>query len=229
MANSFHQSKLYEFLSRKLSFLYTCTHSFFLLFMMTSCQADHVDTASSIVPMFVESPEKSIKVNIFYVAQDKKTANTSYTRNEKRFIDFLNGNYFHRFGIGLELASVQTIVNKELYDLRDNEGGEPSTFFMQSRATYEKDKLNIYIIKRENIIGIAGMGRDQRVLLTDTNMYTSTSPHEIGHALGLFHSKEKGNIMNTMKDQRMHFNPKQMYQLRKCIDMINNEPVIVVH
>ncbi|AXT61244.1 hypothetical protein D1816_13110 [Aquimarina sp. AD10] len=172
--------------------------------------------------IFVENPERTVKVNIIYV-ENEGDAKRSYNFNEQEFMNYLNGYYFHRLGIGLELNESKVLANEELYDLRDNVGSEASTFFMQSQDSYEKGKLNIYIIKRSNIIGVAGMGRNQRVLLTDTNIFNSTSPHEIGHALGLFHDDEITNIMSTTlnKDLRQSFNEEQEKRIEKRIDQIN--------
>jgi hypothetical protein len=168
------------------------------------------------------APDKIIKVNIIYVESLETLGKSSYTLDEVEFINYLNEGYFHRFGIGLELSESKSLINEELYDLRDNTGSEPSTFLMQSRKSYDKSKVNIYIVKRSNIFGIAGIGRDQRVLITDENLFTSTAPHEIGHALGLFHSHEPENIMNTVgKNLRHHFNENQEMKIKKRIDEIN--------
>ncbi|SHI83061.1 matrixin family metalloprotease [Aquimarina spongiae] len=198
--------------------------SFYIL-IMSSCEANEEDTHPEDISnfMLIENPEKVIKVNLFYVESETSIHQSDYHLDEAEFFEYLNGYYFHKYGIGLELAQSQSLVNDELYDLRDNRGGEPSTFFMQCADSYEKDKLNIYIIKRSNIIGIAGMGRSQRVLLTYENLFTSTSPHEIGHALGLFHDDETVNIMSTTLDKqsRKHFNHVQEEKMKKRIDMIN--------
>ncbi|EZH74340.1 hypothetical protein ATO12_11250 [Aquimarina atlantica] len=167
--------------------------------------------------------EKIVKINIIYVESSETLDKSSYSLNETEFINYLNGEYFNRFGIGLELGESKSLVNEELYDLRDNEGSEPSTFLMQSRESYDKSKVNIYIVKRCNIRAIAGIGRDQRVLITDENLFTSTTPHEIGHALGLFHTHEAENIMNTVdKGSRHNFNKDQERKIKKRIDEINS-------
>lgn len=189
--------------------------------LLLSCSTGDDLDAVGIEPEF-SAPEKIVKVNIIYVESSETLDKSSYTLNEAEFINYLNGEYFHRFGIGLELGESKSLVNEELYDLRDNEGSEPSTFLMQSRESYDKSKVNIYIVKRCNILGIAGIGRDQRVLITDENLFTSTAPHEIGHALGLFHSHEAENIMNTVnKDSRHNFNETQEKKIKKRIDEIN--------
>lgn len=189
--------------------------------LLLSCSAgDDLDSVG-VEPGFA-TPEKIIKVNIIYVESSETLNKSSYTLDEVEFINYLNGEYFHKFGIGLELGESKSLVNEELYDLRDNEGSEPSTFLMQSQESYDKSKVNIYIVKRCNILGIAGIGRDQRVLITDENLFTSTAPHEIGHALGLFHSRESENIMNTVdKDSRHNFNEDQETKIKKRIDEIN--------
>ncbi|PKV49395.1 matrixin [Aquimarina sp. MAR_2010_214] len=188
---------------------------------LLSCSAGDDLNSVDVEPEFV-ALEKIIKVNIIYVESSETSNKSSYTLNEAEFINYLNGEYFHRFGIGLELGESKSLINEELYDLRDNAGSEPSTFLMQSRESYDKSKVNIYIVKRCNILGIAGIGRDQRVLMTDENLFTSTAPHEIGHALGLFHSHESENIMNTInKDSRHNFNKDQEKKIKKRIDEIN--------
>ncbi len=190
-----------------------------------SCENHEDDTVTTelIEPMFIDNPERLVKVNIFYVESGKSANQSSYSLSERDYIDYLNGHYFHRLGIGLVLNESKTIINDDLYDLRDNQGSEPSTFLMQSKASYDKNKINIYIIKRSNIKGIAGIGRDQRVLLTDQNLYTTSSPHEIGHALGLFHSDEEENIMSYTlnKDARRYFNKTQEERMKRQIDKIN--------
>ncbi len=190
--------------------------------LLLSCSAGDDLDSIGIEPEFM-APEKIVKINIIYVESSETLHKSSYTLNEAEFINYLNGKYFHRFGIGLELGESKSLVNEELYDLRDNEGSEPSTFLMQSRESYDKSKVNIYIVKRCNILGIAGIGRDQRVLITDENLFTSTAPHEIGHALGLFHTHEAENIMNTVdKGSRYNFNKDQEKKIKKRIDEINS-------
>ena len=196
---------------------------FLFAFFFLSCEAPEEDDTFEIEQIFVENPERIIKVNIFYIESQKSSKKSSYSLDEADYINYLNGYYFHRLGIGLELDQSRSIVNDDLYDLRDNQGGEPSMFLMQSKRTYNKNMLNIYIIKRSNIYGIAGIGRDKRVLITDQHLYTSSSPHEIGHALGLFHNEEHGNIMNcgVNKNERRYFNKIQEDTMKKQIDNIN--------
>lgn len=189
--------------------------------LLLSCSAGDEDDSIGIESEF-PAIEKIVKINIIYVESSETLDKSSYSLNETEFINYLNKKYFNRFGIGLELGESKSLVNEELYDLRDNEGSEPSTFLMQSRESYDKSKVNIYIVKRCNIRAIAGIGRDQRVLITDENLFTSTTPHEIGHALGLFHTHEAGNIMNTVgKDSRHNFNKDQEKKIKKRIDEIN--------
>ncbi len=191
-----------------------------LILPFLACSHDDDHGPEDMGIMFVENPERTIKVNIFYVETEETSDKSSYNLDEGEFIEYLNGYYFHRYGIGLELGESRVLINSELYDLRDNQGSEPSTFFMQTQDSYEEDKINIYIIKRSNIIGIAGMGRIQRVLLTYENLFTSTSPHEIGHSLGLFHNDEVKNIMSTTLDKqsRQVFNGNQEDKMKKRID-----------
>ncbi|WP_108866542.1 matrixin family metalloprotease [Aquimarina aquimarini] len=205
-------------------FIVTCKIVLFILSLplILSCSTGDELSAVPVEPIFVDSPERIVKIKIIYVESNESGNKSSYDLNEKEFMDYLNGYYFHRLGIGLELESSMNMVNEDLYDLRDNEGSEPRTFFMQSKKSYDQDKINIYIIKRSNIRGIAGIGRDQRVLLTDENLFTSTTPHEIGHALGLFHIHETENIMNSQeRDSRHHFNAHQEEKIKKRIDQIN--------
>ena len=194
------------------------------IFLFLSCTKDDAYGSEIMEEIFVENPERIVKVNIFYVLADESSSKSEYNLNEQEYLDYLNGYYFHRYGIGLELGESKELVNEELYDLRDNKGSEPSTFFMQCRESYSKDRINIYIIKRSNIVGIAGIGRAQRVLITDENLFTSTSPHEIGHSLGLFHHDEQKNIMSTTLDKhsRQFFNPEQEGIIKKRIDQIKN-------
>ncbi len=190
--------------------------------LFLSCSIDDRVDSLRIEPIFIENPARSVKVAIIYVESDETLSKSSYDLDEAKFIDYLNGYYFHRLNIGLELETSKSLVNEDLYDLRDNEGSESTTFFKQSQGSYEKNKINIYIIKRCNMTGIAGIGRNQRVLLTDENMFTSTSPHEIGHALGLFHTHEPRNIMNTKdKKMRVYFNKNQEEIIKRKIDEIN--------
>ncbi|MCK8522486.1 hypothetical protein M0D21_12955 [Aquimarina sp. D1M17] len=199
----------------KLAFIFTA------IFFLFSCSAEEAENEPT-EEIFVENPGRKVKVNIFYVENDGGSNEMSGKINEQEFIRFLNGYYFHRIDIGLELGKTVNLVNEELYDLRDNQGSEPSTFLMQTKESYDKNCLNIYIIKRSNIIGIAGMGRNQRVLLTDEFLYSSTSPHEIGHALGLFHIEEAGNIMSIRdKHSRKNFNIEQEEKMKKKIDRIS--------
>lgn len=231
--NSIEQIKiLFQTFFNKINFeislklKYTLVLFLVSIFVFPSCESDNDNDHGPeyMEKIFIENPARVIKVNIIYVeSTESSKLSSSYNLDEKDFMDYLNGYYFHRLGIGLELESSKSMINEELYDLRDNVGSEPSTFFMQSQESFDTDKLNIYIIKRSNIRGIAGMGRNQRILLTDENLYTSTSPHEIGHALGLFHTHESGNIMNTEeKDLRQTFNKEQEEKIKKRIDQINS-------
>ncbi len=194
------------------------------ILLFCACSIDEEQDDIYFEKIFVENPERMIKVNIFYVENDASLDESSYDVNEQNLMDYLNGYYFHRLGIDLTLHESKSLVNKELYDLNDNLGAEASTFLLETRKSYEEDKINIYIIKKSNITGALGMGRDKRVLLTEESLFSSTSPHEIGHALGLYHTEEKTNIMSTTLDKkaRKYFNLEQEEKLEQQIDQINS-------
>lgn len=186
------------------------------------CTTEDDQTSLNAEPIFIKSPERIIKIDIIYVLDSAKMDPLIYNLNEIDFINYLNGQFFHRYDIGFILGETKTLISKELYDLRDNRGSEASTFFMETQKSYKKDRVNIYIIKRENTIGIAGLGKNQRALITDEFLYKTTSPHEIGHALGLFHCAEEGNIMCQINPHlRKTFMNTQVEKMKKCIDKIN--------
>jgi len=193
---------------------------FILLFL--SCANDDDYYFDPIVQISAKDISRIVKVNIFYV-KSKTSPKSKYNLDEIKYLEYLNTTYFYKYDIRLELSNTDVLINDELYDLRDNMGNEPSIFLSNSRASHDKNKINIYIIKSRNIIGVSGIGRGLRVLLTDKSLFTSTSPHEIGHALGLFHTKETTNIMSQTPDKhlRMFFNKEQEETLKKNIDKIN--------
>jgi len=143
---------------------------------------------------------------------------SSYGLNEIEFIEFLNGSYFHRYGIGMELGVVRTLINDQLYDLRDNRGEETAVFLSETQDQFDENRISVFVVKRSNTVAIAGMGKDQRVLVTDEFLYTSTTPHEIGHALGLFHTSEEGNIMSRIRPYaRKEFTDNQVYTMKETL------------
>lgn len=194
---------------------------FTLLFL--SCANDDANDFEPLEQISAKDISRIVKVNIFYV-KSKTSPKSEYNIDEIKYLEYLNTTYFYRYGIGLELSKSDVLINDELYDLRDNVGNESSTFLMNCRASHDRNKINIYIIKSSNVIGISGIGRGLRVLLTDKSLFTSTSPHEIGHALGLFHTEETTNIMSQTLDKhlRMFFNEEQEETLKKNIDKINH-------
>ncbi len=193
----------------------------FLVATFISCTAEDDYVPNEIEQVFSDNLEKTIKVDIIHVEPSDKAHKSSYNLDEAHFIHNLNGNFFHRYGIGLEKGEVRTLYNDELYDLKDNTGREATVFLQQTKNFYRKDRINIFIIKRCNTIAIAGIGKNQRALITDEFLDTSTSPHEIGHALGLFHHPNEGNIMSSISPHmRREFTNDQIQKLKKTITRI---------
>ncbi len=173
--------------------------------------------------IFIDNPEKTIKIDIIYVLPSTQINQSIYNLNEMDLINHLNGRFFHRYNIGFILGETRTLINKELYDLRDNRGSEASVFFMETKESYKKDRVNMYIIKRDHTIGIAGLGRNQRALITDKFLYKTTCPHEIGHALGLFHHADENNIMCQINSHsRIIFLDSQVKKMKESIQKINS-------
>jgi hypothetical protein len=192
-----------------------------LAFIFASCSTDDY-TPLNIEPLLIENPDKTVLVDIIYVLPSHQSNKSIYQLDEANYIKNLNGYYFHRHNIGLVLGESRSIVNNELYDLKDNRGSEDHVFMKETQKSFKSDRLNIYIIKRSNTIAIAGMGRSLRVLVTDEFINESTSPHEIGHALGLGHNDIKGNIMcRTNPHLRKEFNQEQVDILKQNISRIN--------
>ncbi|WP_025742931.1 matrixin family metalloprotease [Aquimarina pacifica] len=189
-----------------------------LLFLCTSCAIEDDYVPLNIEPIFVDNPETTIKIDIIYVLPSGNNNKSMYHLNENDFVDNLNGGFFHRYDIGLELGQIRTITNDELYDLRDNRDAETSTFLKETQDSYKKDRVNVYIIKRANTIALAGIGNDKRALITDEFLYETTAPHEIGHALGLFHTAEEGNIMSQINPhKRTFFSDTQVLKMKNHI------------
>ena len=191
-------------------------------FLFTSCAVEDDYVPLSIDPIFVDNPQQTIKVDIIYVLPTGSSNQSLYNLDESDFIKNLNGSFFHRYNIGLVLGEIKTMVNSQLYDLRDNRGSEASTFLMETKESYKKNRLNIYVIKRAHTIAIAGIGKDRRALITDEFLHTTTAPHEIGHALGLFHSHEEENLMSLIRPHlRRNFTNTQVAKMKEHITEMN--------
>ena len=191
------------------------------ILFLSSCATEDDFVELSIEPVYAENLDVELKVDIVYV-KNPNFDEVLPKFNEQRFIDGLNGKYFHRNGIGFTLGKVDILEHQELYDLKDNRGNEQETFLTETEAYINSDRITIFIIKRSNVYGISGIGYGQRVLLTDEHVFESTSPHEIGHALGLGHTVEEGNIMCTIKPHlRKEFNAQQSNAMKQKIKLIN--------
>ncbi|WP_299252604.1 matrixin family metalloprotease [uncultured Aquimarina sp.] len=190
-----------------------------ILSVFLSCTTEDDFVPFQVEQVFSDNLDKVIKVDIIYV--QSSSGHCSYNLNETNFIHNLNGNFFHRYGIGLEKGVIKTIINDELYDLRDNRGQESSVFLTETQDSYDENRLSIYIIKRAHTVAIAGIGKDQRALITDEFLETTTVPHEIGHALGLFHYHEEGNIMGQIRPHmRKEFTNTQTDRMKNTITKI---------
>ncbi|WP_299241515.1 matrixin family metalloprotease [uncultured Aquimarina sp.] len=198
--------------------LVVATLSFLFLI---SCAVEDNYVQFQIEQVFSDNLEQTIKVDIIYVQSSVASSQSSYNLDETAFIQNLNGSFFHRYGIGLEIGDIQTLINDELYDLRDNSGEESRVFLAQTQDLYNKNRMNIYIMKRSHTDAIAGIGKNQRALITDEFLFTATAPHEIGHALGLFHSTIEGNVMSKIRPHmRKDFTNAQVDQMKNAMKKI---------
>ncbi|WP_299217097.1 matrixin family metalloprotease [uncultured Aquimarina sp.] len=193
------------------------------LFFFISCTVEDDYVPFQIEQVFSDDLQQTIKVDIIYVQPSITSSQSSFNLDETAFIQNLNGSFFHRYGIGLEIGDIKTLVNDELYDLRDNSGEESRVFLTQTQNLYNKNRMNIYVVKRAHTSAIAGIGKDQRALITDEFLFTPTAPHEIGHALGLFHSTIEGNVMSKIRPHmRKDFTNAQVDQMKNTMKKIEN-------
>ena len=193
----------------------------FLTVLFISCATEDDFVQLSIEPILKDEVASEIKLDIVYVTSERNTSGAQYGLNENDYVNHLNAIYFHRNDVGFVLGDVRTMVNDDLYDLTDNRGNETRTFLDQTEDDYDHSRVTVYIIKRSNIVAIAGIGYNQRALITDEFLYESTSPHEIGHALGLGHSDIEGNIMCQIKPHiRKEFSKQQADALQVTIERI---------
>jgi len=191
--------------------------------IITSCATEDDYVPYEVEQVFLENLEQKIKVDIIYIQPSGNNNQTKYNLDETHFINTLNGSFFHRYGIGLEKGDSRTMIDDELYDLRDNRGEESSVFLRQTENNHNQDRISVYVMKRAHTIAIAGIGKDQRALITDEFLYTSTTPHEIGHALGLHHYPEEGNIMSQIRPYlRKEFSDTQIDRLKEKLKKIES-------
>ncbi|WP_299605870.1 matrixin family metalloprotease [uncultured Aquimarina sp.] len=194
----------------------------FLLFLLPSCTVEDDYVPTSIEPIFMDNPSAKLLVDIIYVVPSKNHNQSKYAIDETRFMDFINGCFFNRHNIGFEMGESRVLINSELYDLKDNRDQESSVFNTETQDSYRQDRMNIYIIPRTNTVAIAGIGLKQRALITDEFLFTTTAPHEIGHALGLSHKEVEGNIMCRVKPYlRKEFDSDQVDTMYNKILSIN--------
>ncbi|UZO82586.1 matrixin family metalloprotease [Aquimarina sp. ERC-38] len=190
-----------------------------LLFVACAPEDDYVPT--QIEPVFTTNYDREIIVDIKFVISDDFNSSSLYDVNEKNLIENLNGSYFHRNNINLKLGEVGTFLNNELFDLKDDRGREKEVLKYVTVNSYNNERLTIYIIKRSNTIALGGVAISQRALITEEKLFESTTPHEIGHALGLEHTRTEHNIMSEYNPNlRTEFDPFQVAIMKRTIGRI---------
>lgn len=193
----------------------------FCVSVLFSCAPEDDYVPFQIEQVFATSFDQEIFMDIVYVVPSNNATKSLYSLDEKDYVNFLNGSFFHRNKINLKLGKVSKMISDELYDLRDNRGGEVRVFLNETDNNFTINRLTIYIMKRTHTLAIAGIGMDRRALVTDEFLYETTSPHEIGHALGLAHNSVEGNIMSEIKPYlRTEFNQDQVRSMKNNINKI---------
>lgn len=192
-----------------------------IIFLISCAKED--DTVQLLVePVYNNNPENTLLIDITYIKSSDQLTPSAKKFDEQSFIEKLNVQFFHRHDIGFILGEVSSITNDELHNLKDNRNSETSVFLTETESIFKKDRINIYVIKREHIYAISGIGVDQRVLITDEYLNSTTTPHEIGHSLNLFHSHVKTNIMcDHVSNNRTEFSDQQLETLKNRIQEIN--------
>ena len=189
--------------------------------VLFSCAPEDDFVPPSIEQVFTENFEREIIVDIKYVISKEVNSKNIYSLDENKFITNLNGSYFHRYGINLRLGNSETWLNDELFDLTDNRGEEIKILKNETKDSYNKKRLTIYIVLRSNTIAINGAAVSQRALITYEKLFESTAPHEIGHALGLEHKSTDDNIMSEINPHlRSEFDTNQVNVLKTTISRI---------
>ncbi|RZS91955.1 matrixin family metalloprotease [Aquimarina brevivitae] len=189
--------------------------------LLSSCVAEDDYQPLSIEPVFSDKLDVELTIDIVYI-KNPNSNDVAGKFNEQSLIADLNGKYFHRHQIGFTLGNVSVLENEELSDFTDNRDEEQETFLNETETLYTPGRITVFVIKRANIYGIAGMGYGQRVLITDEHVFESTTAHEIGHTLGLGHTMEEGNLMCTIKPHlRKSFTTNQVHVMKQKIKSIN--------
>ncbi|MFC5045497.1 matrixin family metalloprotease [Aquimarina hainanensis] len=194
----------------------------FIGILLLSCSKGE-ENVSTTELIQMENIENKLIVDIIYVLPSGGFyTNAMYKLDEVQFLNYLNEGYFHKYNIELIQGESRDFINDELFNLRDNRYKETEVFLDQTASFHKKGKLSIFIIKRDNILAIAGIGGEDRVLITDKFLYTNTTAHEIGHALGLSHVSEIDNIMSTKKNERRFFKDIQLELLKGRINQLSS-------
>lgn len=192
-----------------------------LVLLLPSCSVEDDHAPLSITPIYMDNPTAKLTVDLIYVVPNEDYDKTMYNVDETKYFELLNGCFFNRYDIGIIKGESKTLINEELYDLRDDHYNEIEVFRQESENEYNPNRLKVFIIPRSNIYAIKGMGLPKRVLIADEDLMTTTSPHEIGHSLGLFHNVKQGNIMSRSNPHlRKEFDDFQVDKmLGKILDM----------